>query len=50
LDARSLLEVNPELDLERVRKNLRLTEARGFIRKQDLSAKLEEVLRGAVRT
>jgi nucleotidyltransferase AbiEii toxin of type IV toxin-antitoxin system len=45
MDARSLIEVNPNLDLERVRENLRRIEERGFHRRQDLNAKLEEVLR-----
>ena len=44
IDAVRLLEVNRELDLPRVRDNLRLIEARGFGRRQDLSAKLEDLL------
>jgi len=44
IDAVRLLEVNRDLDLPRVRDNLRLIEARGFGRRQDLTAKLEDVL------
>jgi Nucleotidyl transferase AbiEii toxin, Type IV TA system len=44
IDAVRLLEVNRDLDVPRVRDNLRLIEARGFGRKQDLTAKLEDVL------
>jgi hypothetical protein len=36
--------VNPEIDLQRVRTNLRLIEERGFHRKQDLGAKLQSLL------
>ncbi len=44
IDAVRLLEVNRDLDLRRVRDNLRLIDARGFGRRQDLTAKLEDVL------
>jgi predicted nucleotidyltransferase len=44
IDAIALLEVNREIDLERVRANLRLIEERGFQRKQDLAAKLQSLL------
>jgi predicted nucleotidyltransferase len=44
IDAVMLLEVNREIDLARVRMNLRLIEERGFHRKQDLAAKLQSVL------
>jgi Nucleotidyl transferase AbiEii toxin, Type IV TA system len=44
IDAVRLLEVNRDLDLQRVRDNLRLIESRGFGRRQDLTAKLAEVL------
>jgi predicted nucleotidyltransferase len=43
-DALKLIEINEELDLERVREDLRLIEKRGFHRKQDLLAKLEGLL------
>lgn len=44
IDALRLLEVNRDLDVRRVRDNLRLIDARGFGRRQDLTAKLEDVL------
>jgi hypothetical protein len=44
IDAVTLLEVNREIDLQRVRTNLRLIEERGFHRKQDLAAKLQSLL------
>jgi hypothetical protein len=44
IDAVRLLEVNPNLDRSRVRENLRLIETRGFSRRQDLAAKLDDVL------
>ena len=44
IDARNLLRVNVELDLDCVRENLRLIAERGYARKQDLSAKLRTVL------
>jgi hypothetical protein len=44
IDAVRLLEVNPDLDLERVRDDLRLIEIRGYGRRQDLKAKLDQVL------
>jgi predicted nucleotidyltransferase len=44
IDAVTLLEVNREIDLQRVRANLRLMEERGFHRKQDLAAKLQSLL------
>jgi hypothetical protein len=40
IDAIKLLEINPGLDLDRVRADLRLIEERGFHRHQDLAAKL----------
>ncbi len=43
-DALKLIEINEELDLDRVREDLRLIEKRGFHRKQDLLAKLEGLL------
>jgi hypothetical protein len=46
IDAVTLLEVNREMDLQRVRANLRLIEERGFHRKQDLAAKLQTLLDG----
>jgi hypothetical protein len=44
IDARKLLEANPDLDLDRVRDDLRLIEERGYHRAQDLRAKLQQVL------
>ena len=44
IDARSLLRVNVDLDLDCVRDNLRLIAERGYARKQDLSAKLTTLL------
>jgi hypothetical protein len=44
IDAVRLLEVNRSLDVERARDDLRLIDARGFGRRQDLMAKLEDVL------
>jgi hypothetical protein len=44
IDARSLLDVNPSLDLRVVRDLLRLITARGFHRAQDLETKLEALL------
>jgi hypothetical protein len=44
LDAVSLLDVNPGIDLARVRENLGLIEKRGFARRQDLSVKLNELV------
>jgi|HubBroStandDraft_6_1064221.scaffolds.fasta_scaffold342659_2 hypothetical protein len=44
IDAFTLLEVNREIDLGRVRADLRLIEERGFHRKQDLTAKLQRLL------
>lgn len=44
IDAQRLLTRNPNLDLERVRANLRLIEDRGFHREQDLSGKLNSVI------
>jgi hypothetical protein len=46
IDAVKLLEINPGLDLEQVRADLRLIEQRGFHRHQDLAAKLRQVLDG----
>jgi hypothetical protein len=44
IDARNLLRVNVDLDLDCVRDNLRLIAERGYARKQDLSAKLTTLL------
>lgn len=44
IDARSLLRVNVDLDLDCVRDNLRLIAERGYARKQDLAAKLALLL------
>jgi nucleotidyltransferase AbiEii toxin of type IV toxin-antitoxin system len=44
IDAVRLLEVNRSLDVERARDDLRLIDARGFGRRQDLMAKLDDVL------
>ena len=44
IDALRLLEVNSEIDLQRVRDDLRLIEQRGFHRRQDLAAKLKDVI------
>jgi len=44
IDARSLLRVNVDLDLACVRDNLRLITERGYARKQDLAAKLANLL------
>jgi hypothetical protein len=44
IDARNLLRVNADLDLDCVRDNLRLIAERGYARKQDLSAKLTTLL------
>jgi predicted nucleotidyltransferase len=44
IDALKLLEVNPSLDLQRLREDLELIERRGFSRRQDLAAKLRELL------
>lgn len=44
IDAIRLIEVNPDLDRERVRDDLRLIEQRGSHRKQDLAAKLRDVM------
>jgi hypothetical protein len=44
IDAMKLLEVNQDLDVQRVRDDLRLIEQRGFHRRQDLAAKLEPLL------
>ncbi|MGZ3424340.1 MAG: nucleotidyl transferase AbiEii/AbiGii toxin family protein [Polyangiales bacterium] len=49
IDARALLENNPDVDLERVRLRLRQIEERGFDRGEDLSAKLAQVLVDAGR-
>jgi hypothetical protein len=46
LDFRSLIIVG-SVDLDAVRRNLRLIEARGFARRQDLQAKLESMLAAA---
>ena len=44
MDAMKLLEVNQDLDLQRVRDDLALIEQRGFHRRQDLAAKLLPLL------
>ncbi len=44
IDARALLENNPNIDLERVRLRLRQIQERGFDRGEDLAAKLAQVL------
>jgi hypothetical protein len=44
IDALRLLEVNSELDIQRVRDDLSLIEQRGFHRRQDLAAKLKDVI------
>jgi hypothetical protein len=44
IDARNLLRVNPDLDLDCVRGNLRLIAERGYARRQDLAAKLTTLL------
>jgi hypothetical protein len=47
IDARNLLRMSINLDLECVRDNLRLITTRGYARKQDLDAKLAELLKAA---
>lgn len=44
IDARNLLRVNADLDLDCVRENLRLVAERGYARRQDLLAKLATLL------
>jgi hypothetical protein len=44
IDARSLIEYNPELDVDAVRANLRLIRERGYHRGEDLDAKLAGLL------
>jgi predicted nucleotidyltransferase len=44
IDARNLLRVNADLDLDCVRENLRLVAERGYARSQDLLAKLATLL------
>jgi hypothetical protein len=44
IDARNLIRMSIDLDLECVRDNLRLITTRGYARKQDLNAKLAELL------
>ena len=44
LDALRLVQCNPQIDLPRVRENLRLIADRGFDRGQDLTAKFESLL------
>jgi hypothetical protein len=44
IDARSLLRINVDLDLDCVRDNLRLIEDRGYAHRQDPSAKLTTLL------
>jgi hypothetical protein len=50
IDAIRLVEVNPNLDGERVRGDLRLIEQRGYSRSQDLAAKLRDVIESARST
>jgi hypothetical protein len=45
IDARNLLRINADLDLDCVRENLRLVAERGYARKQDLLAKLATLLK-----
>jgi predicted nucleotidyltransferase len=49
IDARNLLRVNADLDLDSVRENLRLVAERGYARRQDLLAKLATLLDGKPR-
>lgn len=49
LDVRSLLAVNPTLDMDAVRKRLETITARGFNREQDLLKKLERLVVEASR-
>jgi len=44
IDARNIVRINTELDLDCVRDNLRLIEERGYARGQDLNAKLAGLL------
>jgi hypothetical protein len=44
MDAVRLLQLNPGLDIDRVRDDLRLIKERGFHRRQDLAAKLGELI------
>lgn len=44
IDARSLLSMNPQLDLDAVRAALACIQSRGFDRGQDLPRKLHSVL------
>ncbi len=46
LDARHLLQYNPDLDLAATRSDLELIAARGFARGQDLQQKLEHLMQG----
>jgi hypothetical protein len=45
IDAISLSDCNPDLDLQAVRQNLSVIRERGYDRNQDLESKLEEILR-----
>jgi hypothetical protein len=47
IDAIRLVQLNASLDLDRVREDLRLIDARGFSRGQELLAKLDDVLAAA---
>jgi hypothetical protein len=47
IDARNLLRTSANLDLECVRENLHLITIRGYARRQDLAAKLAELLKTA---
>lgn len=49
IDAVNLIRLNPDIELQRVRDDLRLIERRGFHRRQDLAAKLRDVLEAATR-
>jgi hypothetical protein len=47
IDARNLIRVNADLDLDQVRDNLRLIVERGYARQQDLHAKLAKLVGAA---
>jgi hypothetical protein len=44
IDARNIVRVNSDMDLACVRDNLQLIDERGYARRQDLAAKLAELL------
>jgi hypothetical protein len=46
IDAQQLMAYNPDLDMTRVRDNLRLIKERGFDRDEDLDAKLASLIAG----